>query len=511
MCWFWICAASQAASNVLTPVAPALSGAPVAQVERVTRVSPEIQVGQIVYDSRCERLTVSSVFEDGTIVGRDSRGVMRNYPKSILGVSFGSVNGVSVGDRVYTPGGSSSSVRCLFEDGMAYVEESYSGHGAKLPVNHLGVCSGSLEGLAVGEKVYTPSGVSSVVKCFYQNQTALVEQSYSGRLEIVPAISLGLSSGKLLEMNIGQYIYTPGGVASKIRSFYRNGKALVEHNYDGNLEILDASALGLDQGSIGLVAVGDYVYTSQGEKLKVKALYRNATALLEDTYSGNRKIKAVQSLGIMKCGVFDVKIGEEAISLAGRYGRVAAIYPNESVLLQYTDHQNHSFGGIVSIEHLKFKTLKIKKSIPTCEVVSPTLPSSNTAPVPSAPPAELFEYEMPESSAPLANVVVVNSFDSSGGNHTLVEASNGDAGVSINTDLDQVQKIENTDQENSTSAAEPITATREDEVCKICLEQPLSVILIPCGHYVLCDECSKSIQMCPICRDPATSKHKVYR
>lgn len=39
------------------------------------------------------------------------------------------------------------------------------------------------------------------------------------------------------------------------------------------------------------------------------------------------------------------------------------------------------------------------------------------------------------------------------------------------------------------------------EECLICMENPHDVILVPCGHYCLCKECSSRIGgKCPLCR-----------
>jgi hypothetical protein len=41
--------------------------------------------------------------------------------------------------------------------------------------------------------------------------------------------------------------------------------------------------------------------------------------------------------------------------------------------------------------------------------------------------------------------------------------------------------------------------TSTDE-CAICMCENKSVIVNPCGHYYMCDGCSKSVNKCPICR-----------
>lgn len=46
--------------------------------------------------------------------------------------------------------------------------------------------------------------------------------------------------------------------------------------------------------------------------------------------------------------------------------------------------------------------------------------------------------------------------------------------------------------------------TSMDE-CAICMVEKKAVIVNPCGHYYMCDGCSRSVNKCPICRGPIHS------
>lgn len=46
--------------------------------------------------------------------------------------------------------------------------------------------------------------------------------------------------------------------------------------------------------------------------------------------------------------------------------------------------------------------------------------------------------------------------------------------------------------------------TTSDE-CAICMSEPKSVIVNPCGHYYMCGTCGTSVRACPICRGSITS------
>jgi len=49
------------------------------------------------------------------------------------------------------------------------------------------------------------------------------------------------------------------------------------------------------------------------------------------------------------------------------------------------------------------------------------------------------------------------------------------------------------------------------KMCKVCEENFLEIVLIPCGHVCLCLACSERIKVCPICRTQADQKLRVYQ
>lgn len=42
--------------------------------------------------------------------------------------------------------------------------------------------------------------------------------------------------------------------------------------------------------------------------------------------------------------------------------------------------------------------------------------------------------------------------------------------------------------------------------CMKCEENPRSVTLNPCNHYVVCDTCAATQRECPYCQTPVTSQ-----
>eukprot|EP01103_Thecamoeba_quadrilineata_P001057 TRINITY_DN10936_c0_g1_i1.p1 TRINITY_DN10936_c0_g1~~TRINITY_DN10936_c0_g1_i1.p1 ORF type:complete len:389 (+),score=76.94 TRINITY_DN10936_c0_g1_i1:69-1235(+) len=52
----------------------------------------------------------------------------------------------------------------------------------------------------------------------------------------------------------------------------------------------------------------------------------------------------------------------------------------------------------------------------------------------------------------------------------------------------------------------------ETHICKVCNEQEIDVLLLPCGHFCVCETCASSLPLskCPICRAPFFQKVKAY-
>lgn len=55
------------------------------------------------------------------------------------------------------------------------------------------------------------------------------------------------------------------------------------------------------------------------------------------------------------------------------------------------------------------------------------------------------------------------------------------------------------------------TDLREDQLCIVCRTNPREIILLPCGHVCLCEDCADDITGdCPICRTPIEQKAAAY-
>ncbi|KAI4494190.1 hypothetical protein M0802_009059 [Mischocyttarus mexicanus] len=55
------------------------------------------------------------------------------------------------------------------------------------------------------------------------------------------------------------------------------------------------------------------------------------------------------------------------------------------------------------------------------------------------------------------------------------------------------------------------TDLREDQLCVVCRSNPREIILLPCGHVCLCEDCANDIvDQCPICREKIAQKAAAY-
>ncbi|NWY39020.1 BIR7B protein, partial [Sylvia atricapilla] len=50
------------------------------------------------------------------------------------------------------------------------------------------------------------------------------------------------------------------------------------------------------------------------------------------------------------------------------------------------------------------------------------------------------------------------------------------------------------------STEEQLRRLQEERMCKVCMDKDVSVVFVPCGHLVACEECAPNLRLCPICR-----------
>lgn len=51
----------------------------------------------------------------------------------------------------------------------------------------------------------------------------------------------------------------------------------------------------------------------------------------------------------------------------------------------------------------------------------------------------------------------------------------------------------------------------ENQLCTVCRTNPKEVVLLPCGHVCICEDCNIDIvDQCPVCRAEIQSRNPAY-
>lgn len=86
-------------------------------------------------------------------------------------------------------------------------------------------------------------------------------------------------------------------------------------------------------------------------------------------------------------------------------------------------------------------------------------------------------------------------------NVILATSARGKYFYRVNTGISIVNKTEmSSEEQTSIKVFEDKSMTD----CAICMCEPKSAVIVPCGHFYTCMECSTKIDKCPICRGPVS-------
>ncbi|XP_068122959.1 baculoviral IAP repeat-containing protein 2 [Hyperolius riggenbachi] len=66
--------------------------------------------------------------------------------------------------------------------------------------------------------------------------------------------------------------------------------------------------------------------------------------------------------------------------------------------------------------------------------------------------------------------------------------------------IEQSLRSQTSDDYSDLPMEEQLRRLQEERTCKICMDQEVSIVFIPCGHLVVCKDCAPSLRKCPICR-----------
>ena len=66
------------------------------------------------------------------------------------------------------------------------------------------------------------------------------------------------------------------------------------------------------------------------------------------------------------------------------------------------------------------------------------------------------------------------------------------------------------DQEISASLEQENRRLKEQRICKVCMDNEIGVVFVPCGHLCCCVQCAPALKDCPVCRQPIHGTVKAY-
>lgn len=82
---------------------------------------------------------------------------------------------------------------------------------------------------------------------------------------------------------------------------------------------------------------------------------------------------------------------------------------------------------------------------------------------------------------------------------------------------ENTENTENIDTQIKTETTETTTSIKKETdtnndvlLCKICYDQQLSMVFLPCGHSMCCPSCTTALSECPLCRKNIDATVRVY-
>lgn len=53
-------------------------------------------------------------------------------------------------------------------------------------------------------------------------------------------------------------------------------------------------------------------------------------------------------------------------------------------------------------------------------------------------------------------------------------------------------------------------SAQEQQLCKVCSDNAINVVLVPCGHMCLCNVCADKVTSCPLCRTMISQRVRTF-
>jgi len=133
------------------------------------------------------------------------------------------------------------------------------------------------------------------------------------------------------------------------------------------------------------------------------------------------------------------------------------------------------------------------------EEMQPLVSEMTSPPLLNDSPVEMSETPTNRGEGESMDVDVPSPSDSPSKKQES-EKSNAN-GANNSTDKEEKQEL---------SMEEELRKLREATQCKICMDNKVEVVFLPCGHLVSCTRCATAFSSCAVCRQPIKAYVKTY-
>lgn len=146
-----------------------------------------------------------------------------------------------------------------------------------------------------------------------------------------------------------------------------------------------------------------------------------------------------------------------------------------------------------------------KSTLPNVPVTTNAIPIANPIPVPLIVPGA------PVRTSPV-NLIVIDD-DDDDAPIPLQPPSQSQPPPATKNHQDSALMLQDDSPEQnlpSSSSVQNSSNPKQKEECKICFENPIDCVFVPCGHVACCHSCAKGVKMCPFCRKKIKMVVKMY-
>lgn len=105
--------------------------------------------------------------------------------------------------------------------------------------------------------------------------------------------------------------------------------------------------------------------------------------------------------------------------------------------------------------------------------------------------------------------IKVNSVDETGGAEDVqVVPQEAARDVPVKTEKSPVDNI--LQEPSSGNLEEENRFLKDQRLCKVCMDNEVGVVFLPCGHLLACTFCAPALKLCPMCRKPIQATVRAY-